>query len=433
MNVSAVRDLEVGLLSSSPWCAIGRSLHLPALPHLAPPRFSPAEQLREPGGARTRLVKDILRTGRWNVGTNPDGSPRYWVVSRETLGQLADAFRRATSRGVAVNLVWGHGDPHTRLVDPRNVIAPLDQVFPVGETLWATVYVDPATALLLRRPGKLVSVRVADDWRDGQGYRYPLMLLHVALVDQPVVPGQGPFRDLALPAASAASPRRPPVRKPPRLSPRSSIRSLPRFSGAPFMPITLEPTVAAFNRLLDPAGLALPDSVTADNFDDVLAMVMNLYDQQTADTSPADPGAVVTPTDLDNSHAGSESRDLQQTLLDLAGQVRDLSSQVATLRTAGAQQAFTARLRTLAATGQINARTVSSLTQTGEAHGWDLSLLAPFEDLQMIDMQRKAKPHASSRPPVPGDLSDLTPKQIAAAATLIGGKSPTSSGTHSTD
>ena len=44
-----------------PFLAVGHTRRLPELPDLAPPRFSPADQLAEPSLPRTRVVKDVLR------------------------------------------------------------------------------------------------------------------------------------------------------------------------------------------------------------------------------------------------------------------------------------------------------------------------------------------------------------------------------------
>jgi hypothetical protein len=184
--------------------------------------------------------------------------------------------------------------------------------------------------------------------------------------------------------------------------------------------MSFQPTVAAFNKLLGEFGLSLPDGVTEETFDSAVAEAMDEFEQQTATAesssgSRGDSSAVVRfPANL--------PAELGQTIESLVERVHDLSLQVTALRSEGARTAFTNKLQSLASTGRINARTVSSMTQTGEAHGWDLSLLAPFDDLQMVDLGRRSKPLGNSQPPaVEGVTGDLTPEEIAAAAALIGG------------
>lgn len=385
--------------------SLGQTPLTPALPRLAAPRYSAADQLREPGKPCTRLVKDVLRTGRWRVGIEPDGSVRWWTVSEATLDQIESSFAAARLAGNDFNLCWGHGDPLTGQVDARDTLYPLDQVFREGDTLWATVYVDLATAAELRKPGRKVSVRIVENWTDGQGQVFPLALVHVALVDQPVLNGQGPFLNLA-------------------------NSSLPQ-KGNRVMAVTLQPTIDFINELLNEcdSGLSIPEGTTDDNFDEVLAMLKSMWDAQDDDDDDGNPegsdaGADSQTRPALHPEAGAQPpADLASTVRSLEGQVRDLSQQLAEFRSAGAKAAYTARLEGLARSGKINARAVISLTQTGASHGYDLSLLAPFEEMQMVDMQRRAKGLATGQPPaVDGITPDLTQEQIETLAARVAGR-----------
>src|SRR5262245_36833544 len=95
-------DLDVAQFLAAPFIPVGHSLTIPACPNLPAPQEA---------AGRVRIVKDILRTGRWKAGRNVDGTDRFWEVTPDTLSQLADQFSDSRRRGVARNLVWGHGDP----------------------------------------------------------------------------------------------------------------------------------------------------------------------------------------------------------------------------------------------------------------------------------------------------------------------------------
>lgn len=177
-----------------PWVSLGHGQTPPALPAaFGPPKFSREEQAANPDQPMTRLVKDVLRAGKWKVAEDEIGNPILWNVGKKTLQKIAENFRRAQHRGVAMNLGKGHGDPVTRLIHPDDMIAPIDAVAIEGESLWLSVYVTPEQARYLANPAMKVSPGVFDNWRDGQGNLYPTQLIHVAVTDSPVVTGQGPF------------------------------------------------------------------------------------------------------------------------------------------------------------------------------------------------------------------------------------------------
>ncbi len=387
-----------------PFLAVGHTRRLPELPDLAPPCFSPADQLAEPTLPRTRVVKDVLRVGRWKTGATMAG-PTFWEVKPQTLRTLADQYRLAQSRGISHNLVKGHGDPHSGAVHADDLVSPLDQVFVANDTLWVSAYVTPAEARTLCNPAQKVSVRVMEHWLDGAGRSYPLMLLHVALVDEPVVDSQGPFRQLGLSATA---------------KPASSH---PFSIGDLAMPIDLPRLRAVVNTLLAYWDLSLPESTTEATFaDDLDALVQQVVAQET--DTPADEAADAQP----------EANDLSHTVAGLTQQLRDLAQTVAALRQtppatsspteadASGRGAFDTRLNSLAMAGNIDAKTLTKLKRVGEAHGWDLALLEPFQDVRMIDMSRVAQSLATNTPPtVPGALARKSPEELLAAVKALGG------------
>ncbi len=391
----------------APFLAVGHSLKLPAIPALAPARFTRAQQLADPAAPRTRVVKDVLRTGRWQVGATEQGAPIWWDVTPGTLAQIAANFATAQANGVAVNLCWGHGAPGSIAVDARDCIAPLDQVLASGDVLWATAYVTPADADRLRNPAMKASVRVMDDFTDGAGRVYPILLLHVAVVDQPVVAGQGPFhKDLSL-----------------------FVRDLFLQEKQP-MPLDFERTKAAVNQLLANQNVALPDDVTADNFNDALDLIVSILAQpddgaQARADAGFGTGAEALVIDPTATMGRSLSNTLGQQLAPIVQAVRDLSVEVAQLKQGQSRQPFLEELKHLAATGCIDARTRLQLEATGAKTGYDLSILAPFAQLQMVDLSRQAQRFADGTPPdVNGVSPPLTPEQIAAAAKSLGARIP---------
>lgn len=425
-------DLQTSALNDT-WLAGDQSLPLPVLPRLSAHRQPSPDAPRQPGAPCIRLVKDILRTGCWRIGADSEGAARWWTVTEEMLDQIEASFVAARAAGNEFNLCWGHGDPQTGQVDARDTLYPLDQVFREGDTLWASVYVDLETATELRKPGRRVSVRIVENWIDGKGNTFPLALVHVALVDQPVMNGQGPFINLAntSPAGRDEGERRggpSATNGLPTLRPGAT--SLPQ-KGTREMTVTLEPTVDLINELFTEcdSGLSIPEGTTEENFDEVLVMLRSMWDARRGTDPEEDPegsnsGTSTKTRPAPNPESSAQPpADLANTVRQLEGQVHDLSQQLAQFRTEGARAAYTARLEALARAGRINARAVISLTQTGANHGYDLSLLAPFEELQMVDMHRRAKGLSTGNAPaIEGVTPELTQEQIEALAARVAGK-----------
>lgn len=133
-----------------------------------------------------RFQKDILRTGVFQL------PHRAWDVTKETLDQLVDNFRLARSRGVRVPVTWNHSR------DARDQIGSVAELFRAGSTLYARFSAPrPADSERLLNINHDVSVAVSEDFRDGLGNQYDLMLTHLAVVDSPVVPGQRSFLTLS--------------------------------------------------------------------------------------------------------------------------------------------------------------------------------------------------------------------------------------------
>lgn len=358
------------------------------------------------------MLKDALRTGRWRIGQSDNGESIFWEVTPQVLATLASEFRRAKANGVRVNLVWGHGDVSTGVVDPRDLIAPIEDVFVVGNVLWVSARVSADDAHRLRNPACAVSVRVIENWTDGAGRNYSLMLLHVAVVDQPVVTRQQPFRDF---------------------SNTSRYRS---------RPLDYEPLVKAINSLLTPWHLSLPTDVNEQSLqtelDLLVAEVMRLAaaraaadsDLNSFDEHAEDAAESTQPTDaaLSNQSAGKQngSNAISRGNVNndhIAATVRQLAHQIAELQRESSRSRFLQRLHDLAASGHISARLRQELQNTGERTGFDLSLLQPFATAGLIPMGEETRRFATGAPPRGAvGSTDLTNDELQEAAAALGGR-----------
>lgn len=374
---------HAGQIPATPFLAVGHSLRLPALPNLAPSRFSLADQQSAPNEPRTRILKDVLRLGRWKVGAGPND---FWDVTPETLTQLANEFKLAQSRGISMNLYWGaRVDDGQHNVSVKDAIAPIDQVFSDGERLWMTAYVTPDVSMSLKNPANKVSIRAARDWPDGHGNVYSLMLLHVAVVDNPVMSGQGPFVDLS-----------------------NELRRLfQTANGGAAM--DLQELTALINELL-PSGVTLPEDLTDEDFVSRLRDTVNIIKQlngeepteETTDAPPETPepppNSEPTPPQMSNAALvkaiAMANAPLLKQVQSLANEVKSLKSDKAN----AAKVAYETRLAELGAAG-LPGKEVAALKTLGAKHGYDMALLDVAAGNKQINMSRVGKSSASSAAP----------------------------------
>lgn len=177
-----VQRLSLGHAVTPPTCN--------AVAMFGPVKFSPDQQSANPDKPMTRVVKDVLRVGRWNIGGTAE--PSMLDVDDEFLTALAESVRLQQSSGHAINLTLSHGDA-ALTVDSTDIYAPIDAAAVNDGVLWVASYVTPNQAKQLSNPACKVSPGFQFNYVDGSGLRHPLALLHVAVVDRPVVGGQGPF------------------------------------------------------------------------------------------------------------------------------------------------------------------------------------------------------------------------------------------------
>lgn len=156
-----------------------------------------------------RFEKDILRTGTWY----PDGEP--WVVTTETLDAIVSSFNVQKRLGNRIPLQWGHNET------AKDVVGEVESLERRGNTLYAVAAVEDCDASRkLSLTTHEVSVGIDEPWMDGTGRRYPIALVHLAIVANPVIPKQGKFRKLSLGGSGMC--RRIPFRREPQI--QCSIR-----------------------------------------------------------------------------------------------------------------------------------------------------------------------------------------------------------------
>lgn len=348
-----------------------------------PSRYTDADQAAAPDEPRTRLVKDVLKIGKWSTNAGP------WDVSGRLLATIEKNSRSLIANGTAINLVKTH-HPKPAEIHPDDLIAPIDAVAVIGDTLYVTTYVTASQAEYLRNPARKVSVREADSWEDGSGHKYGPVLLHVAVVDLPVVGGQKPFTDLS----------------------KSSTRHAKRDLAMDF-----EALKTALNALLTGFGAAeLPEEVTEENLVPILtgmAAAMGVSEKGGDRGSGADGAGEGTPPEM-GEMSKQLSAAINAALEPHLKRIKDLSAKVTELqadKSAGVKAAFDAELTTLCEAGDIDAATRTELEKHGQRLGYDLALLNGYRGRRMVDMGSGAK---RFRDPNPKNTDGrLTDEQVA--------------------
>lgn len=327
-------------------------------------KYTAAQQAANPDKPMTRLVKDVLRVGSWKVGMDA-GQPVMWDVNRSTIALIANQFRLAQSRGIAMNLTKSHGDLLTGIVPTDDLISPLDQVLADGDCLWLSTYVTPKQAQDLTNPACKVSPYIRPNWIDGLGNKYPEMLLHVAVTDQPVLPGQGPFVAMANSQAKGAN------------------------------AMDLGTILPLINQLLSAAGgPQIPEDADETNIVGYLKMAISMVaGEETAETETADDGTEGTldagdttvlpdagasmtnqPAKLGNK-APAWAQGLINTVKVLSNTVNQLQEGTVSTR----KTAYQAKVIELATAGKITPVQRTHLEKQGPALGYALSNLAVFD------------------------------------------------------
>lgn len=357
--------------------------------------FGPADASRG-----RRLIKDVVRVGKWKVGRNADGSAILADFTPVTLSAIVDNFKLAKSRGVSFNLGKGHGDA-TGAIRADDLIAPIDDVVFDGKTLWCSLYVNYADAVYLSNPARLVSIGLKKDYMDGHGNVYPISLLHVAVTDHPVVTDQKPF--VALGETSTLD----------WMKLKSLINSLFKmFSWGPLPEAVTEETLLPALEAVVKSRVQEDDEETANpQGDSEMADAKMTNEQFDALTLQL--------TTLANSL--TESTKVISTLTARVeaseAQVVTLSNKLAEVTTSNAKEQYAQRVTGMAQLGKIESPVVNLLLEVGELNGWKLSALENWEKLpswSAVPQHSIAKTFASAgAPAVTGVEPDMTDEDVA--------------------
>lgn len=362
------------VLNAGAFTPVGHKAGTPLPPRgFGAPRFTEADQASNPDKPMTRLVKDVLRAPeKLAIDIDPQtGRPIFWPVDGATLNDLERSFKAASSRGVAFNLTLSHGNTKTGIVPTDELVAPIDDVIVEDGVLWIAVYVTPDQAKFLQNPAMKVSVGVWRDWTDGLGNRYKQALIHVAVTDHPVLPGQGPFLKLAN-------------------EQKGRTMDFPRL-------------LELINSML-PGNLSLPEDTTEENLVERLDLViMTLAGGSTEPTAPEGDGSGSTTDSTEEDAAaaslaanpmaalkGVKDAGLVGVLTQLANGMKSLTNEINSLKREKAdtaKAAFVDRVKTLCAAG-LNAAEGQKLITLGAKFGYDLDLLSGVESVRKTVPQR---------------------------------------------
>lgn len=388
-------------------------------PALAPKRYVPVSS-SDPT-PRVRLVKDVIRLGDWQ---SPNGE---FNATSQVLVDLAANFTQCLANGYEVKLCWGHGEPNKIGTDPRNLISNCDQAFVQGDVLYVTSYVPPQTAIDLQNSQAKVSARVGKNFTDGAGNFYPIALLHVAVVDHPVIGGQSDFLDLgANPMAGKAPPftKKKPAAKP---DPNAADAENPAEDAAPEEEADpqeeIQPGVIPILReYLISLGSNLPDETTPENLEIVLKTLLSTApeEEEPVDDAPADPGLELYEgaNDMANNQ-NVQTFDLAQltaaietAVAPFKQQITDLSNEITALKSDKATQAkasFENGVEGLLKTGKLLPANKDKVLALGAKQNYDLGLLELFVE-SVVDLSSLVQKGATAAPPKVEDKSSAYTK-----------------------
>lgn len=133
------------------------------------------------------LTHEAAKTGLWHKGD------AQFNIAPADLDAMEANFRLAKRNGIRIPVVWGHSD------DARDQAGEVLSLRRAGEALIAKVWIaSRAHAIQIATTAMSVSPRIVSSFKDGLGNAYGMFLEHLALVTDPVMPGQQPWTVLQL-------------------------------------------------------------------------------------------------------------------------------------------------------------------------------------------------------------------------------------------
>lgn len=350
--------------------------------------------------------KDVLKVGRYFVG-GPDGKGLWWEATSAMLREAANNFVKINADLAAAkaerefNLVKGHGNPETKQVDHDSIVTPIRNVVFDGQTLHADFGLDDSTVSEYRKPGKgRVSVRFVRQWQcPTTGKTYKNVLVHVALVDQPVYGGQGGWVDL-----------------------QTAADAMGKGGSMDF-----QATLDGVNKLLGYWGLTMPTETTEENFDSMFSVMLQQVEGiegGSGDPAPTDPPAgdpAPPPGGDNNAQLSVQIKNAMD--LAISPLVKRLDS-MELEKKAGAESSFRQRVTGLIAAG-LPAKDAQHALDLGALTNWNQKAIDLAEsklegagvDLSNVQSRRFANPN----PPKRKGAEPLDPKRVDDAAASMGG------------
>jgi hypothetical protein len=336
-------------------------------------RIKPLQFRSDKHPQRRYYRKEILRVGDFHV------RGRYLPVTRQTLLTLAKNFQTATSRGIRIPVIWNHSE------DARDTIGDVTQLRAEGGVLYASFWAaHPNDISRLGITNNEVSVELSEDWTDGLGNDYDLMLTHVGVVNLPVVPNQQPFERLQLSHKRSGAMA---VKTKVRLQTEGQATGGEGADENPEIPNEMDAQTIAdwVNEILAASGspLLFPDGTSEANFMDRLFMLkeQSKAGEKAEEEPPPDAGngdaAVVDVT--------PPNMPMEEQFALVKKRNQELTQQLALIKTREQNERksqFASRLESLIKTGRLIPSEKANMIGLGEECGWKLSLLSPFEKLE---------------------------------------------------
>lgn len=335
------------------------------------PGLIPSSPPPEKPGRGKRLVREVVREGRWLIGDDPSADSNYLSITPQMLETLRRLCQERVDAGILVPLQWDHNpDNELHTDDSQRVIDYFEEFWledhEHGKSLWAGFYPGSKTETLaeLKTP---VSPFIKWNVADGTGKIWPVALVHVALVDLATIPAQNGFVAMALPETAGLK------------------------------NVEISAVIEMLNKLLGmiKPGLAIPDTVTdAEQLAAFLDMALSVVGgEEPAEDSPAEdvPPVLETPPAVAMS------------LKAVNAELAKVRAEIAVLR--GQKEQDSERAFVNAVDGAIAmglpAVSKDALLALGKANDWNVASLEPFKSMGSVALGLKSP--KSVTPPTGGD------------------------------
>ncbi|CAB4177844.1 hypothetical protein UFOVP1004_28 [uncultured Caudovirales phage] len=334
-------------------------LHPELLPRSAPV----ADPTRGP-----RLVREVCREGRWFVGGDPVNESAYYTITPALNRQIVETWAQREEAGIRCPLQRDHSTDGIHTASPNVVLywdeCWLEDGFPHGSSVFCGCYPGPRLDELVQEPCP-VSPDIQRQVVDGTGKVWPVVMMHVALVDHATIPRQNGFVQMALAESSVVS---------------KSQEEKKTMDFAKF--------VESINQLLGviKPGLALPETVDEASFDSVFSMVLKMVGAE--ETAEDDGDGADSEDAADVATDASEGDPVSMSLKSLTKEVAKLKAMVGVSLSLGgnsAKERFTGEVDAMVSNG-FPAGSRGSLLALGKAGGWNVSDLDEFKAMPGLSL-----------------------------------------------